>query len=1206
MTTSVETDDHTATRAPVPEPSLVVAIGASAGALAALRSLLSEIPEDLAAAFVVVVHSPPGHGARLVELLQPYTALSVREAAADTPLAPRTVLVIPPGVDVAVLDSHVRLLGPSGVAKHARVDGVFRAIAAAYGPRAVGVVLTGAGSDGALGLRQLKDRGGLTIAQDPAEAEWPSMPRSALDAGAVDLVLPLREIAAALTRYAGAQVQQQRQDDSDDAVPLDELLELLRAGTGRDFSDYRQSVVQRRAGKRMRVRAIADWPVYLALLRAEPAEAEALAAELQSKVTEFFLEPEASERLETDVLPRLLLRKLDDERDSLRVWIVGCSTGEEAYSIAMALLERSATRGRQAGIQVFASESSEESLQRARAGLYPLEIENSVPAARLARFFVREDESGYRVRPELRNLVMFAAHDVLHDFPLSHLDLIVCRGGFLAELKAGARRRVLKKFHFALRADGVLVVDSGPGLGHEAAQLFAADGHGGVHRRLGTARHAPPQPGSMGSGERGRAADGMRIVHLSLLERHAPASVLVDAEGHVLHYSAQAGRFLRLPGGEPRHELLPMLREPLRSAVRVGLDSVDRDAVLWTSDVLLVHAETGVRNVVVCVEPAGPSPAPAHAKVVVFKELAPGESIGVDRRARDASEFTAQLESELDEAGQRLRALRAAAAPGMHGEEPALVNTIEDIEAAKREVRKVNEELLKLDRDNRVRVEELARLSADLEVLLESTGLATLYLDRDLKIVRFTPALLEIFHAQPSDKGRPLEELTHGLRDDELVADARRVLKYRVPIEREVVADNGKWYLLRMLPYRSAPQGLGGVAISLVDITTRKKAELEIRETDRRKDEFIALLAHELRNPLAPITAGIEILKRRDLDPDLAERVTLTMSRQAAQLVRLIDDLLDVSRIGSGRLQLRKSHIALADIVRDAVAAVRPLIERSRHELTVALPREPIMLDADAARLTQVVANLLNNAARYTATGGRIELHAGRDGLEAVVMVKDNGIGIAAGALPRVFDMFYQVGDSRAAVQGGLGIGLALAKSLVRMHGGTITAASEGQDRGSEFTVRLPVLAAAATDESAPRAGVGDAPSLGGHCVLVVDDNADAAQTLAMLIRSLGANDVHVATSGEDALPLAERLKPDTVFLDLKMPEMDGYEVAQRLRREAWSEHTWLVALTGWGLDEHKRRTTSAGFDQHLTKPADRAALEAILGRTVGSRALPH
>jgi len=419
-------------------------------------------------------------------------------------------------------------------------------------------------------------------------------------------------------------------------------------------------------------------------------------------------------------------------------------------------------------------------------------------------------------------------------------------------------------------------------------------------------------------------------------------------------------------------------------------------------------------------------------------------------------------------------------------------------------------------------------------------------------------------------------------------------------MDREVEDENGKWYLLRMLPYRTPPHSVTGVAVTLIDITTRKRAEQRLREADRRKDEFIALLAHELRNPLAPISSGIEILRRRDLDPSIAERVTAMMARQATQLVRLIDDLLDVSRISSGRLRLRKGPVVVADIVRDAVATVRPLVDRSSHDLTVTLPSEPIVLEADAARLAQVLANLLNNAARYTSGKGRIELDVRRDADSVVITVKDNGYGIAESVLPHVFEMFYQGSDPRAAPQTGLGIGLALAKSLIEMHGGTIDVASAGPDRGSLFTLRLP----ADGQRDMPKLERSAPPrlALGGHRVLVVDDNADAAQTLAVLIRALGDNEVHVALSGAEALPLAERIKPDTVFLDLKMPEMDGYEVARRMRGEAWANDAWLVALTGWGLDEHKRHSQEAGFDQHLTKPADPAALEGILARSTGAQ----
>jgi two-component system CheB/CheR fusion protein len=1201
-----DTQTHPTAARP-PASALVAAVGASAGALDALRTLFGTMPEDCEAVFIVATHGSAERGTRLAGLLQPYTHLSVREAGAESLLEPNTVLVLPPTAEIAVIDTHVRLAKPpAGSSQRGRIDRVFRAVAAGCGERSAGIVLTGAGSDGALGLRQIKDRGGLALVQEPAEAECAGMPQSAIDTGVVDLVLPLREIAAALVRYAHPNGQPRPHDDG--GAPLGELLELLQSSTGRDLSVYRRPVLLRHAAKRMRVRAAAGWPEYLALLRADAAEAEALANDVLLNVTEFFGDDKTYACLEADVLPRLLALK-SGERDTLRAWVVGCSTGEHAYSLAIALLEQAARRAAGVRVQVFASEVGE-ALHHARAGFYPLEIEASMSPARLAKFFVREDGRGYRVRPELREVVVFASHDVVNDFPFSQLDLVVCSGNLLDDLNRDVCSAVLRNFHYALRPHGLLVVESSAGVEADVSQLFVADGKAGVYRRGAATRPAVALPRAAFSfratrspaAEARRSALDVRRIHLGALERHAPASVLVDADARILHYSARAGRFVRLPGGEPTHELGQLLREPLRSAVRVGLDAVDRSAAPWTSEPLLVHAESGVLRVAVHVEPVEP----ANTKVVVFKELAPGESVD-DGRARDVGDFTALLESELDEASRRLRAVVA------HGQESAgtdpaggeqhdwaLVSALADIESAKEELQIINEELLSLDRDNRARLEELGRLTADLEVLLESTGLATLFLDRDLNIVRFTPPLLEIFEARPSDKGRPLAELAHRLRGEDLVADARRVLKHLAPVEREVEADNGKWYLLRMLPYRSAPHGLGGVALTLVDVTSRKKAEIELREGDRRKDEFIALLAHELRNPLAPISSGIEILKRRGLEPAITERITATMSRQAAQLVRLIDDLLDVSRISRGRLRLRRGLVPLADIVRDAVAAVRPLIEQSGHELVIEGPREPVLLDADAARLTQVLANLLNNASRYTPNGGRIEVEAHRDGGHAVVTVRDNGCGIPAGTLPHVFEMFYQGSERRSATQPGLGIGLALAKSLVEKHGGTIGAASGGTDRGSEFTVRLPALEQAATADGGARGE--DAPALGGHRVLVVDDNADAARTLAVLIETLGANDVHVALSGAEAIPLAARLQPDTVFLDLKMPDMDGFEVAQRLRRESWGPRVWLVALTGWGLDEHKRLTKDAGFDQHLTKPAERAALEAILSRPAAAR----
>jgi CheY-like chemotaxis protein len=319
--------------------------------------------------------------------------------------------------------------------------------------------------------------------------------------------------------------------------------------------------------------------------------------------------------------------------------------------------------------------------------------------------------------------------------------------------------------------------------------------------------------------------------------------------------------------------------------------------------------------------------------------------------------------------------------------------------------------------------------------------------------------------------------------------------------------------------------------------------------------------------------------------------------------VRLVDDLLDVSRITGGRLRLTRAPTKIADVVRDAVAAVRPVVDRLEHELNVSVPEEPIVVDADATRLAQVLGNLLNNAARYTPRRGQIALRVARDGDDAVITVADNGVGMSDDIRGRVFDMFFQGNDPRVVRNAGLGIGLTLARSLVEMHGGSIAVTSEGLDRGSTFTVRLPVCPAgelpAGTDTAAQE-------NVGGHRVLIVDDNADAAETLRMLVNTFGDNEVRTAFSGADALAASVDMHPDIVLLDLKMPGMDGFEVARRLRAQPGGTDMTIVAVTGWGQEEHKRRTREAGFDKHLTKPADRAELEAVLAASHRTRPGPH
>ena len=391
------------------------------------------------------------------------------------------------------------------------------------------------------------------------------------------------------------------------------------------------------------------------------------------------------------------------------------------------------------------------------------------------------------------------------------------------------------------------------------------------------------------------------------------------------------------------------------------------------------------------------------------------------------------------------------------------------------------------------------------------------------------------------------------------------------------------------------PQGdVTGVVLILRDESERRRTELALRNADRRKDEFLATLAHELRNPLAPISMGLELLKMSADDPQAAEEVRTMMQRQTQHMVRLIDDLLDVSRITRGKLALRKSPVELSEIVRNALDATRPLIEEAQHQLTIRLPEKPLLLYADANRLTQVLTNLLNNAAKFTPREGRIELTAHGTGSEAIVTISDSGVGIPADKVDSVFDMFTQVSASSESNHAGLGIGLTLVKRLVEMHGGSVTVHSRGQNLGSSFRLQLPALPAPPTPVSESNLNGRAKPVAAKRRILVVDDNTDALESLSLLVTRLG-NEVCRAHDGLEALEAAERFKPEIVLMDLGMPNLDGYEAARRMRNEPWGREMNLVATTGWGQEEDRRRTAEAGFDSHLVKPIEMAALREVL-----------
>ena len=842
----------------------IVGIGASAGGVPALQRFFEAMPENPGLAFVVVMHLSTEFESRLAEVLQHKCPIEVTQVEHSVELEADHVYVIPPGKHIDSVDTHVTLTDKEpGEGHGSPIDHFFRTLAASSGSRAVGVVLSGEGDDGTVGIRRIREAGGLTIAQSPEDAEHESMPRAAIATGRVDVTLSASEmvryiVSAAntgdqLSRAEAMQLPESGETLEDQGQTLNEIFSHLRSRTGHDFNQYKRPTIMRRIARRMQINHVSDFGDYLQLVRDSAEEQGQLYEDLLITVTEFFRDPEVFEKVGQSVIPEVFRGKTGE--DTVRVWSVGCSTGEEAYSLAMLLLEEAEHHTNPPSFRVFASDVHQPSLEVARQGSYPKAIEADVSDERLRRFFIR-DNGGYRVREDLRGAVTFAPHNFLKDPPFSRLDLVVCRN-VLIYLRREVQKDVLRLFHYALNPDGLLVLGNSESV--EDAELFARENRKiGLYRRRNVPsgeQRLPVFPLSKGlehkpltSGPRGskrEAGEGYGQLHEKIVEQYGPPSVLINPKHEVVHYSASAGRFLEMPGGQPTQELFRLARSELRGELRSTiLTAADRNRPTRSHAVDL-DLEGERHRVVIRAIP----PADSQLKgfmLVMFDELDPDAGGGTPAKAaEDESQRVQELQNDLDLNRERLHNVSEeyetsqeemrATNEELQSTNEELRSALEELETSKEELQSMNEELATANAENRQRVEELSQLTADLQNLLESTRIATLFLDRDLKIVRFTPKVEELFNIRHSDTGRPLTDLTHQLTDGRLTEDAQRVLDQHEPVEREVRSHGGRWYLTRVLPYYDSDRSVTGVVLTLIDITQRKDAEQTLRDSEQRQ-----------------------------------------------------------------------------------------------------------------------------------------------------------------------------------------------------------------------------------------------------------------------------------------------------------------------------------------------------------------------------------
>ncbi len=851
MTLSTESEDSQNSQQAAAvdgSPEYIVAVGGSAGGLDAFEHFFAGIPASTGMAFVVIQHLDPTHKALIAELLQRATPMPVHQITDAMPVESNCVYVIPPNANISIHQGLLHLSEPTAPrGMRMPVDSFFQSLAVEQGDKSIAVIVSGMGSDGTLGLKAIKEASGVVMVQDPDTAKFDGMPRSAVSTGLVDFVAPVDELPKKLIAYVSSSLQPEGGGEHElrHAGALQELLRLLKNRTKHDFSLYKKSTLYRRIAKRTNLLQIAGIGAYTAYVKERPEELDIIFQEFLIGVTRFFRDPEAFEYLETHTLPDLVSKVASDS--AIRVWVAGCSTGEEAYSISIALHEciSELRPNARLSVQIFATDIDSRAIATARKGTYPTNVAADVSQERLDRFFVEVD-GGFRINRMIRETVVFAPHNLISDPPFTKMDLITCRN-MLIYFSPELQKRVLPTFHYALNRGGVLFLGTAESVSSAGELFVALDTKHRVFRRkevkippmrsMSIANYEPAI-GEIRQGDAARQAEpGIPDeVRRTLLERYAPPSVVVDSHGDIVYVSGRTGKYLEPAEGSGNWNVLAMAREGLRRELTRAIHRVSTNKVETKLKNLKVRTNGGYGLIDVAVSPLTSPDSLAGLIMVTFWEAAPGEDDRADAGRDDATrEVEPVTDEELRRTQDELRSMgeeMEAAQEELKSANEEVQSANEELTSSKEELESLNEELVTLNTELQAKVNELTSLNNDMANLLNSTEIATLFLDIKLRVKRFTPAAVGMFNLRSVDIGRPITDITQNLSYETIERDVNAVLETLAVQEHQVQSKDGRWYIMRLMPYRTLDNVIDGVVITFSDVTQMKQLEDALRESE--------------------------------------------------------------------------------------------------------------------------------------------------------------------------------------------------------------------------------------------------------------------------------------------------------------------------------------------------------------------------------------
>jgi two-component system CheB/CheR fusion protein len=1490
-------------------PLYIAGVGASAGGLEALERLFRAMPADTGVAFVIIQHLSPDFKSVMDELLARHTRMPIHRVENGMTVRANSIYLIPPKKEMIISGGRLLLTDKDPAQDLSLpIDHFFRSLASDAADRAIAIVLSGTGSDGSRGIRDVHEAGGLVIAQSESTAKFDGMPKSARDTGMVDAALTPEEMPRMLIDYVrqhSAGIARQASPEPAGEHGVDAIFKLLRDEYQIDFSYYKPNTVTRRIERRLSLNQSVDLEDYVQRLRSDPGELNSLYRDLLIGVTRFFRDREAFDYLERNILPDLLTRKRPGEE--IRIWIAGCATGEEAYSTAILVHERLSLLKRPINVKIFATDVHGASLETASTGVYNAESLAEVQQERLDRYFTRKSD-GYHVAADVRQMIVFARHNVIKDAPFTKLDLISCRN-LLIYFQPAAQKKALSLFHFGLRTGGVLMLGPSESPGELAAEFETLEDHWKIYRKRRDIRLPPDlrlplssPPGHLRTGALTPSAQpsdiSLLIAYDQLLEDNMPPGLLITDRRQLVHAFGGAGQYLKYPDGRPTIDILDLVEGDLKLALAGSMQRAAKDQSPVVYSGVKVPTSGGVKHLRLVVKPIYNRQSNLTHLFIELREIDGARQSGAPAREIDVGEASREqldsLEEELRHTRENLQATieeLETSNEELQASNEELVASNEELQSTNEELHSVNEELYTVNAEYQKKIAELTEMTDDMDNLLRSTDIGTIFLDRELCIRKFTPQIARAFDLLPQDVGRRIDSFSHSVVDANLHDDVASVLKSGTAIEKEVRDRHGSHLFLRILPYRSHSK-VDGVVLALIDISllkrtetrlqqmsaivessndaiigmdltgrittwnqgaqrlygysadevvgkyvsilrpqsdssreiidwppevlermrsgqttdfrvervrqrkdgtlidvlmsfspirddhgnligiskiardvteqkrsiqalaqrarisamraeigsaltrddglqrvlqvctqslvdhmgvsfariwtlnreqnmlelcasaglythldgphgrirlgelkigriaetrvplltndvqhdphisdpqwarregmvgfagyplvvsdsvvgvlavfsrtklaesalddlrsicfevaqcierkraeeARKRAEEEAREGVRRRDLFLAMLSHELRTPLAAIVNAARLLESSDCDAETLTTANGAIARQSRHMARLLDDLLDVSRITRNKIEIRRQVLDLRQTTRDAMEAIQPLLNGKKLQFHTELPRQPLCVDGDPARLQQIQVNLLNNAIKYTPAGGKIWISLRQEDGYAVLSVRDTGVGIPQDMLDRIFEIFVQLEHDPGSSNGGMGVGLTLVRALVDLHGGKITVHSDGPGKGSEFTLRLPAVDAARL----PAKPAVTTEKLSGLRVLLVEDNGDLRYMTERILKTTGC-EVHTAADGHGGIEAFRRIRPNVALIDIGLPDLDGCEVARRIRAGDGGKDAKLIAVTGYGQEEDRQNALRAGFDAHVVKPVAIKELTSLL-----------